>query len=473
MILVSVPLIFELIFVLSLGVVLKHAQERARISRQGKDVISKVGNWAKYLVEANSSLYVYGFTRDPAYFQSYERSVAKIPATREKLYRISEPFPEVKPHIEALDRYSSRMIKLLDSLSEMAESGGRIKMAMVAKSYYARVREVYPRFMDEVEYINQGITRTIAAEAEEDRNAGLLWIMLAAGVILSVILTIVLAAFYSRGITHRLAVLMQNTVRMREKKPLNAPIPGADEIAELDHVFHDMADALEKAEKRKQEYVSMISHDLRSPLTALQTTLAMALKGSYGELNEKGQARILTAEHSVERLIKLINELLDMERMEAGMLKLSIASTPLDRCVERSIDAVKSLAEKEQVAISAGKSDIRVMADEDRLVQVLINLLSNAIKYSPEGGRISCEFQIGETDVRIQVVDEGSGIPPDAIERIFDRFQQVDSPEGKERGGSGLGLAICKAIVEGHGGTIGAVSEPGNGSRFWFTVPRA
>ncbi|HEY9784429.1 MAG TPA: HAMP domain-containing sensor histidine kinase, partial [Candidatus Obscuribacterales bacterium] len=152
------------------------------------------------------------------------------------------------------------------------------------------------------------------------------------------------------------------------------------------------------------------------------------------------------------------------------MLKLSIAPSDLDKVIERSIETVRALAEQSNIKIAFEISHLSVMADADRLSQVVVNLLSNAVKFSPPGARIVIEAKKQAEFAEVSVTDEGPGIPGDALTKVFDRFQQADPDDSRARSGTGLGLAISKAIVEGHGGAMGVNSEVGKGSRFWFRI---
>ncbi|HEY9784879.1 MAG TPA: HAMP domain-containing sensor histidine kinase, partial [Candidatus Obscuribacterales bacterium] len=316
-ILVSVPLVFELIFVLALAGLLKHAEHKAWTSKKGKEIVVRVGNWSKHLIEAHVMLVNYGFMHDPAALLAYERRLAQIPEVEKKLRVLAEDFPQVVPNLDRMQEYNRRMVIIMEESRHAIEGGGTMRMIPIARRIFVQMKTSYQPFMHEVEDITQQVHKFSASDAEEKRTMDIVWAVLVAGIAFNIVLTIVLAIFFSKGITSRLSVLVDNTIKMKERKPLSAPIAGTDEIAELDRVFHEMADALGRAERQKQDFVSMISHDLRSPLTALQTTLAMANKGSYGQLNDKGKKRIEAAEASVERLIKLINELLDIEKMEA------------------------------------------------------------------------------------------------------------------------------------------------------------
>ncbi len=226
-------------------------------------------------------------------------------------------------------------------------------------------------------------------------------------------------------------------------------------------------------ERLKQEFVAMVSHDLRTPLTAVRGTLELLTEGTYGQLNDLGQKRIDAAEQSIERLINLINDLLDIEKLEAGKLAMQLAPVQLAAVIERSVDAVRGYAE--QAAVNVQQSEMQpinaqVMGDRDRLVQVFVNLLSNAIKFSPPQSVVTVSQRVTPDWVELRVTDKGRGIPASHRDAIFERFKQVEAADGARSKGTGLGLAICKAIIESHDGTIGVDSEEGKGSSFWVRL---
>ena len=227
----------------------------------------------------------------------------------------------------------------------------------------------------------------------------------------------------------------------------------------------------QKAEQFKQELLSMVSHDLRSPLTSVQGVMTLLGKGMYGQLNDTGEKRIKVAEQSLARLIHLVDDILDLERMEAGRLQFNLEAVPVASIIDRSVELVYDFADQQHIKFETHANDTEVFVDEDRLVQVIVNLLSNAIKFSPKNSVIKVEVNDVGSEVEIKVVDQGPGIAPEHLDNIFQRFHQVDSAASAYKG-TGLGLTICKAIVEGHEGSIGVVSEPGKGSSFWFRIPK-
>lgn len=232
-----------------------------------------------------------------------------------------------------------------------------------------------------------------------------------------------------------------------------------------------MLDVTERYEiqKMRQAFVAMVSHDLRTPLTGVKAFLELLRAGAVPA--EQIQQKAFATERSVKRLIALINDLLDLEKMEAGQLALSIGDVNVDALMDQCIEAVSSFAEQHEVELDFPVSSRVIKADGDRLVQVLVNLLSNAIKFSPPGETVEVVLVEAADFIEFRVLDHGRGVPASHRETIFERFKQVETTDATRKGGTGLGLAICKAIVVQHGGTIGVDSEEGKGSQFWFRLP--
>lgn len=226
-----------------------------------------------------------------------------------------------------------------------------------------------------------------------------------------------------------------------------------------------------EAERLKQSFMAMVGHELKSPLMSIHVCLEMLGKGFFGNLNDEGRESVKTAEDSVIRLIGLVNEILDAEKLESGTISIAPQAANLEKISQMAASAVAALAEAKKIRIDRSEMDIEVTADTNRMVQVMVNLLSNAIKFSPPNSKVQLYAKVDENTVEVSVQDNGRGVPAEHQQMVFERFHQVSPGDAKEKGGTGLGLAICKAIVEAHGGSIGVESEPPNGSRFWFTLP--
>jgi signal transduction histidine kinase len=235
-------------------------------------------------------------------------------------------------------------------------------------------------------------------------------------------------------------------------------------------VISDMTERHE-IERLKQSFIAMVSHELRSPLTSIKFCLGMLLKNYYGPLDEQGVKSVEMAERSTVRLISLVNEILDVERLASGRIAISPHPVNMNAILELAVGSVEGAAEAAEINILACDANFEVVADQDRIVQVLVNFLSNAIKFSPKGSTIGVTAKRSENQVEVRVKDRGRGIPGDQLLLVFERFHQVTRTDASEKGGTGLGLAICKAIIEAHGGEIGAESKEGSGSTFWFKIP--
>jgi PAS domain S-box-containing protein len=235
-------------------------------------------------------------------------------------------------------------------------------------------------------------------------------------------------------------------------------------------VIHDISEQ-KAAERMRKEVLQMVSHDLRNPLAAIRSAYDMLESGAAGELNRAGKAELAMANTGAERMLLLVNQLLDIEKLEAGMLQLEKIEFSLRQSVQKSIDAMAALAEKGSVSLTENCPDLQIIADPHRIEQILANLLSNAIKFSPPNSGVIVSAQKQETFVEISVSDRGRGVPPDMTTLIFERFSRVQKADERARKGSGLGLAICKALVELHGGKIGVESRECEGSRFFFSIP--
>ena len=279
-------------------------------------------------------------------------------------------------------------------------------------------------------------------------------------------------AFYlTASTTMRLKVVLDNTRRLLRREALAEPVGGDDEISQLDRVFHATASDLARVDRQRKHLVELVRNELSLPLSKVQYSLHNLSHGIIAELTDKAQSRLSMAAHDTDRVIRLIDDLLSIENMQGAAFDLDIKETSTQEIIYASIASVKQLAERNEIKLEMIDSNLKMVADKDRLVQVLINFLSNAIKFSPPQSSIVIRTEALEEDrVRISVTDKGRGIPEEKLGDVFERFKQVDKADQVEKGGTGLGLPISKTIVEQHGGEIGVNSKEGEGSTFWFII---
>ncbi|HEV2274628.1 MAG TPA: PAS domain S-box protein [Acidobacteriaceae bacterium] len=224
-------------------------------------------------------------------------------------------------------------------------------------------------------------------------------------------------------------------------------------------------------DRMKDEFVSTVSHELRTPLTSIRGALGLLSAGLLGEVGDKASNLLRIAVSNSDRLVRLINDILDLERMQSGRAPLAYRLCCLEELARQAIDAMTPMAEAAKVQLLLDSEPMQVEADADRLLQVMTNLLSNAIKFSPPHSQVTVKLERLLDGVTLNVIDHGRGIPKDKLESIFDRFQQVDASDSRQKGGTGLGLAICRTIVQQHAGRIWAERNPDRGSTFRMFLP--
>ncbi len=224
-------------------------------------------------------------------------------------------------------------------------------------------------------------------------------------------------------------------------------------------------------DRLKDEFISTVSHELRTPLTSIRGALGLLSSGMLGKVNDKAANLLRIALNNSDRLVRLINDILDLERIQSGKEPLAFRPVQLAEIVRQAIDGMQPVAEAAGTQLIHDTTLVEIDADPDRLLQVLTNLLSNAVKFSPHNSTISVTLSPGLNGVTLSVIDQGRGIPADKLEAIFGRFQQVEAADSRQKGGSGLGLAICRTIVLQHSGRIWAERNPDRGSTFRVFLP--
>lgn len=228
-----------------------------------------------------------------------------------------------------------------------------------------------------------------------------------------------------------------------------------------------------KVEHLKEDFIAMISDELRSPLMSVSDTVSKSAAGDMGAIPEAAQPVFVVVTRSLDRLIRLVSDLLDFEKLQSGQMNFHINRNSLASIMRQAEQEVLAHATKSKIHIRTGDTGAFVLADAERITQLLVNLLSNAIRYCKPDGVVSIEATERKEYVEVSVVDQGPGIPPEYVEKIFTAFEVAPKSKQTKEGGSGLGLAISRLIVAGHKGTIYATNEPSGGARFTFTLPYA
>ncbi len=245
-------------------------------------------------------------------------------------------------------------------------------------------------------------------------------------------------------------------------------------IATRERQLQEDIEKLKELERLKADFVSTVSHELRTPLTSMRGALGLLLGGAAGEMPVKGRELLRIALTNTDRLIRLINDILDIEKIDAGHVEIRRVRLALRPLLETTLAGLEGFARDADVQLQlVDGADAEVIGDSDRLIQVFTNLISNAVKFSPKGAAVEVSLLKNADRLVVEVRDHGVGIPPEFASRIFGRFQQAGGAESRRSGGTGLGLSIAKAITELHGGQIGFRPADGGGTVFFVTLPEA
>jgi PAS domain S-box-containing protein len=601
LLLVAVPLVFELAFIFILIGMLQQLELERQRETHARDVTMHLNKTLRYLLEGGSVSVLSRLTGSEAFENRFRTVNDLLHAEGLKLRELVAKNPDELASLASIDVLLNDCNTSLEIMFKSSLSGDKDSAAPA----YLKMHVLFGKIFGTADKLIEREQAEEAAQAQALTQArhNLRYYLLA-GVLLNIVMAVLLALYFNAGTAKRLKHLIDNVVKFGSQQALDPPQPGEDEIAHLHQVFYGMAIALASARRKenaiienavdvicsvepdgritainpavskvwgyapeevvgsrlsfiistadveetlaalsksvadrspvtfenrirrkdgsfadmlwsaswspeerslfciahditerkeidrlKQDFVDMISHDLRTPLTSVQGFLSLLQAGAYNELSTPGKESLSFAEMSITRLIQLVNDLLDLEKMEAGRLELRRTQLSLPDLVEDAVNSMQSFAKQQSVVLEyfAPQNCSEVLADQARISQVVVNLLSNAIKFSPAAGCVTVRVLEADAFVEVDVEDQGRGVPPELRASIFEKFTQLEPGDERLKGGSGLGLAICKAIVEQHGGQIGvrdrtserkANSTQGDGrdrvgSCFWFQVPKA
>jgi signal transduction histidine kinase len=248
------------------------------------------------------------------------------------------------------------------------------------------------------------------------------------------------------------------------------PLQVNGEIEGIYLLYQDISER-KAVEKMKDEFVSVVSHELRTPLAAIRGSLGLLGTGKVGEIGDAGRRLIEIAITNTDRLIRLTNDILEIERLTKGNVSIRRQRCDAAALFQAAEDLMGGVANKSGVTLLFSPVPAPLWADADRIVQLLTNLIGNAIKFSYPGGTVLVRAAVDNASLVVEVRDQGRGIPQDKLATIFEPFKQVDASDSRQKGGTGLGLTISRSIVQQHGGRIWAESKVGQGSTFTFTLP--
>ncbi len=335
-----------------------------------------------------------------------------------------------------------------------------------------------------IEHINQGLKKMIQISRRQrdqkikESNQISSHVLRVATITaaMAVLIGLLISFFNTRSINRSILLLQKKTREIAKGKfeeihDISAP----PEIRELADDFNLMCERLKELDEMKKDFISHVSHTLRTPLTAMREASSMLLEGTYAGVPAKQNQLLAITKKECERLIDSVNRILDLSRMEAKMMDYHLKKSHLFPIIQQTVLKLAPIAQRKQIDLELrpSKNLPVVNVDEERIGQVMENLIGNALKFSAGGAKVVIEAALKNTGnqlIEVRVMDTGRGIPQENLGKIFDRFKRID--RGRETTlGTGLGLSIAKYIITDHGGKIWAQSEPGQGSTFFFTLP--
>jgi len=401
---------------------------------------------------------------------------------------------------DELRRFQKDFERLLEQAGPVADSRGKVLLKGVKEEYQRyrdlvgeeielmRARKAYAedRYKREKENAVDGILaglEKLKARGQQ-RSEGKLTGLVEAGadahqvamIIAAVSLALVLAIslLITRSVTRPLTALKERTGQIaRGEFEGNLELTSPPEIAELARAFNLMSSRLKDLDNMKSEFFATMSHELRTPLTSIKEGIGLLLEGVGGAVTDKQRRLLRILAEESDRLIRLVNSLLDLSKMEEGMMTYNVEPSSLASVIQRAVTEIGPLAEAKRIKIEAkvAKQMPLVKMDPDRILQAVRNLVGNAVKFTPEGGRVTLSAEQKNGSVEVSVSDTGPGIAAEDLPMIFDKYRQGNSKSSYMLRGTGLGLAIVKHIITSHGGHVWVESEAGQGSSFIFVLP--
>lgn len=469
LLLIAIPLVFQYVFVIVLAYLLEQSEKEIVRERHAREVIAEANSLLSNFMTMGALVYLKQSSEKSVFKDKLDDAFRNIPQQLENLRILIRESPNYERDKKIVARLCDDGIFIVNESQEILKKGNRSKG--INNPVFGLVSRLNG-FLSDMRKFAHDQEVLESKEPERGKLARLrviLWLML--GLVLNTGIAIYLAIVFNKNALSRLNTLIQNTQLFKSNKSLNPLVSGSDEIALLDSAFHQMADDIHEISERKRELQAMVTHDLRTPLTSIRLSLSLLIETMQSELPAKVNKVINTAERNCSRLIRLINDLLDIEKLESGQFVLNKTDQHLALVFEAVEEATSEFAASKSIEIVVSDTGSKIEADGDRLVQVIVNLVSNAIKFSDNGKKVYIDAAENGPVVEISVKDEGRGIPAEALPKLFERFHQVSAKDGARGKGTGLGLSIAKALVEAHEGKVEVESELGVGTTFKIILP--
>lgn len=475
LILIAVPLFVELISLFVMQHTIGQAALDLKDISYARKMVSHIENVKTILTGAGASLYYYQLTHNFGQLMRFNRDTEEIASALKQLQEYSQQRNQDTKYIQKFCLNVQRATSYLKEAMRARRFGGP-EDEHVAGTYTAYLAMTAPQLSEAMTEASRHFKLKERRGLQQKiihRNQ--LFAEAVIAIVAGFVIAITQFVYFRKSMLFRMAILIDNAQLLARGKELHPLILGNDEFAEFDKSFHRVSDAVQNASKLRKEFVSTVTHELRSPLTSVRSTMEQLSVELPAEIPERVKQMVGRNEKNLDRIIGLLNDLLDSERIDAGKLSMKMAEMSISTVVHNAHQAIADLADECTIKIAIVQDDAIIIGDADRLTQVLINFLSNAIKFSPRSGTVTIDTKKTDTHVEVRVIDQGPGVPEDMRDKLFARFEQATKiKEGsRAKKGTGLGLAICKDILAEHNGEVGVLPGQIQGSIFYFRIPLA
>lgn len=462
----------ELLFASALFLQLKQAQaELARESRL-KEIFQRSQNLVNMLNDYQQDLETWFKARDEKSDLSIAQKEKQMAGDSSFLMENTRVYPELYARVEKLRGTQNKLFRVVGLARGIVEKLKDDRMQMVAfvQRFVSKGESLRREWEhDSVNLLeNEQLLLDAYPKLQSNRRSQIRAV-LCFGLAGNVFIVLAFAIFFFRGISRRLAIMTENTKRIAAKQELLARLEDYDEIGRLDHEFHALQQSINSAQMERQAFLAMVSHELRTPLMSVNTTFELLSSGILGDLSLVGRGKANACDRKLSALINLINDLLDLEKLEAGKITLAKRTVYLESVIEKAIEQNQELAEQKCICLQSAECDSEVLADPDRLAQAIANIVCNAVQAAVSGSLVEIEATEINGVVELRVMDRGPGIDKTLGETIFERFRFL--PGSEQIVMKGMGLPIAKRLIELHEGKIWFSDREGGGTVFTVSLP--
>ncbi|MBX9666273.1 MAG: HAMP domain-containing histidine kinase [Candidatus Obscuribacterales bacterium] len=461
--LVALPLLFLFVFVISLTALLIVAQTDVERVERAKETQLAGNDIVQGMYKMVSMAYLYSQKGDATVLSEYLSSKKSVKPQLKRLRAVCATNVSAKQSAERVSVLLNRLVDTLDELTDASKSGF-VGYATALSSSVITCRLI----MQECAKIAE-VQRQIHPQPTTNTDwQRIIFIVLAVGLLSCVVVSVGALRFVHLDILQRLSLIMRNTESLGRREPLTESVGGSDEIADLDQFIYSTDDSLRQLERTRQEFVSMLTHDMRVPLTQIQFSVGLLAEGAYEDNPAKRQDMLVTLVPEIGRLNRMIDDLLTANKLDAEPLKLNLETLSARELLNQVCEAMQIEASSRERSVKVTADDSKVLADQFQLSRVLTNLCANALRYTPANSVVELRCRAEDEHVVLEVIDEGPGVPDELAPHLFERYRQ--GSEEQDRSGFGLGLYIAKSIVEAHDGEIGFQNRLDRGCVFFVTL---